>query len=348
MDTAKTAVIQAIGAAVCYGISMPVSKKLLVHLSPLQLAALLYLGAGIGMFFVGRLRRRRAKEAGITRRELPFTAGMIVLDIFAPILLMIGLSMSSAASASLINNFEIVATTVIAFVIFKEAIGSRMFIAIILITSASIILTVDDFGSLSFSMGSIFVLLACICWGFENNCTRALSSKDPLQIVVIKGICSGLASLMIALVFSEFFWNIKDIVIALLLGFVAYGMSIFLYIRAQRHLGAARTSAFYAFAPFVGVALSFAVFDESMTLSFGFALVLMILGAYFAAFERHVHTHTHEAFVHEHRHNHNDGHHDHAHDFAVEGEHNHPHVHKKISHKHAHTPDLHHRHSHED
>jgi len=194
-----------------------------------------------------------------------------------------------------------------------------MWLAIALITVSSLILSFEDIGSLSFSPGSLLVALACVCWGLENNCTRMLSMKDPVQIVVVKGLGSGVGSLIIALATRALSLNVLYIALALLLGFFAYGLSIYFYILAQRELGAARTSAYYAVAPFIGVGLSFLVYGQPVTVSFVAACAIMLLGAYFAAVERHTHPHTHEAMEHEHRHSHHDGHHEHAHDFPVNG-----------------------------
>lgn len=336
-------------AAALYGISSPVSKLLLVKIPPALMAALLYLGAGLGMLAVNLIKIRSKKErieAGMTKKELPYIFGMIVLDIAAPIFLMLGLKMTTAANVSLLNNFEIAATSLIALFIFKEAIGKRMWLAITLITLGSIILSVEDFNSFAFSKGSVFVIAACICWGFENNCTRKLSIKDPLQIVVVKGFGSGFGSLILAFAVKEYSNNVKYILFALLLGFVAYGLSIFFYISAQRELGAARTSAFYAAAPFIGVLISWLVFRSEISLSFLAALVIMLIGTYFAVFENHKHSHVHLEETHEHKHNHIDGHHNHTHDIEITGEHSHLHTHEKLEHKHKHTPDLHHRHKH--
>jgi drug/metabolite transporter (DMT)-like permease len=208
---------------------------------------------------------------------------MVVLDIGAPIFLMIGLNMTTAANASLLNNFEIVATAVIALVFFKEAVSKRLWLAILLITLSSIILSVEDMSSFSFSFGSLFVLLACTCWGLENNCTKALAEKNPLQIVVVKGICSGLGSLAIGLTIGEDFGSLPYIFGTLFLGFVSYGLSIFFYVHAQRELGAAKTSAYYAIAPFIGALLSLMIFWELPTLNFLIALGIMIIGTYFAS-----------------------------------------------------------------
>ena len=356
-DIKVKAIGYAILAALLYGISSPFSKLLLVEIPPTLMAALLYLGAGMGMLGVNILRvitKKEQHEAKITVKEMPYILGMIALDIAAPILLMVGLTMTTSANASLLNNFEIVATSLIAWLIFKETIGKRMWFAIILITISSIILSFTDLSSFSFSIGSTFVLLACISWGFENNCTRMLSLKDPLQIVVIKGFGSGIGSLIISIVIQEYNFNWLYILLTLLLGFIAYGMSIFFYIKAQRELGAARTSAFYAAAPFIGVIVSWIILKEPITITFIIALAIMLLGTYYAVSEVHKHRHIHLEETHEHIHNHHDydydDHHDdydnHNHDYDIKGEHSHIHNHERLEHTHRHLPDLHHKHTH--
>lgn len=282
----KKATFSALLAAVLYAVNSPLSKLLLEKVPATMMAAFLYLGAGIGLFLVGSVQRitgKKEKEQPLTRKELPYTIGMVVLDIAAPIFLMLGLSMTTAANASLLNNFEIVATSIIALAVFKEAISRRLWVGIVLVTLSSMILSFEDVSSFSFSYGSIFVLLACVCWGFENNCTRMLSSKNPLEIVVIKGFGSGFGSLIIALVIGEAVPNLLSIACAMALGFVAYGLSIYFYIYAQRDLGAAKTSAYYAVAPFVGAGLSLVIFQEWPSLTYIIALVIMLAGTYFAS-----------------------------------------------------------------
>lgn len=291
MKTKKNAaILWAVLAAALYAISTPLSKLLLNDIPPTMMAALLYLGAGLGMSVIGLFRNKTGRfkqEMRLTRKEMPFTIGMVALDIAAPVLLMIGLTTATPATVSLLNNFEIVATSLIALIIFKEVIHRRLWIAIGLITLASIILSVEDIGSVTFSWGSIFVLLAAVCWGLENNFTRMLSDKDPLQIVVIKGFGSGLGSLLISFIIGETAdtGNVIYILATLLLGFVAYGLSIYLYVYAQRYLGAAKTSAYYAISPFIGAGLSFTLFLKTPTLSFIVALFFMIIGTYFASTE---------------------------------------------------------------
>lgn len=278
----KRAVFCAIAAAALYALNSPVSKLLLNEIPSTMMAALLYLGAGLGLLALRPFRKGRG-EHPLAKKDLPYTIGMVLLDIAAPICLMFGLARTTAANASLLNNFEIVATALIALLVFREQISKRLWASIFLVTVSSILLTVEDVSSLSFSIGSVFVLLACVCWGFENNCTRMLSQKDPLEIVIIKGFGSGLGSLVIALAMGEHVPHIRFLLAALLLGFFAYGLSICFYIYAQRELGAAKTSTYYALAPFIGVFLSFLMLREPLTLSFGIALAVMVAGAYLAA-----------------------------------------------------------------
>lgn len=279
------AILYALLAAVFYALNVPMSKILLEHVGTTMLAALLYLGAGIGIGLgagvAGGIKRLTAKNTGIerlTKKDFPFVVGMILLDIAAPIFLMLGLHYGTSSNASLLGNFEIVATTVIALFVFKEAVSKRLWGAIALITLSSILLSFEGADSLHFSYGSLFVLLATTCWGFENNCTRKISSKNTYEIVVLKGIFSGLGSMLIAFATGEYLPEIKYIGLALLLGFVAYGLSIFLYIRAQNVLGAAQTSAYYAVAPFVGASLSFLFLREPLTGIYLVALAVMIVG----------------------------------------------------------------------
>lgn len=279
-------ILFAVLAAALYALNSPFSKVLLTGLSPTMLAALLYLGAGLGMLAVGFLQKRAGtagKEKPLTKKELPYTVGMVVLDIMAPISLMSGLMMTTAANASLLNNFEIVATSLIALFLFREKISKRLWLGIAFVTVASILLSVEDYSSFSFSAGSFFVLLACVFWGFENNCTRKLSSKNPLEIVVIKGFGSGTGSLVIAAALGEFCANLPYMLLALLLGFFTYGLSILFYIIAQRYLGAAKTSAYYAVSPFMGAVLSLAIFRQIPSISFLTALFVMALGTYFVS-----------------------------------------------------------------
>ena len=315
------AIIYAFLAAAFYAINVPVSKILLQAVGPTMMAALLYLGAGAGIGLLSLFNKDDRKDSErLSKKDLPFVIGMIVLDIAAPIFLMLGISYGSSANASLLGNFEIVATTLIALVIFKEIVSKRLWVAIALITLSSILLSLEGADSFKFSYGSLFVLAATVCWGFENNCTRSISSKSTYEIVVLKGIFSGLGSLVIAFIKRETMPGYIYIAAALLLGFVAYGLSIFLYVRAQSVLGAAKTSAYYAIAPFVGAFLSFVLLKERLSLIYLAALIVMIMGSALVVVDtlirhhehmhQHTFTHTHDGVththtvVHSHEHNH--------------------------------------------
>lgn len=280
-----------------YALNVPCSKLLLSDVTPTFMAAFLYLGAGVGvgiMYFFHF--KKEPKDERLQKKDLPYTFAMVVLDIIAPILLMFGVRLGTAANASLLGNFEIVATTIIAFMIFKEKVSKRLWGAIGLVTLSSIILSFAGNGSFDFSVGSVFVLGATVCWGFENNCTRSISEKSTYQIVTIKGICSGMGSLIVAAVMKETFPNAANILMVMLLGFVAYGLSIFTYIRAQKTLGAAKTSAYYAVAPFMGVFLSFVFLREGITISFIIALSIMIIATVIIIYDTLAHSHKHKKF----------------------------------------------------
>lgn len=281
-QNSKIAVVYALLAAVFYALNTPLSKILLQDVPPTYMAAFLYLGAGVGVGIMYLFRiKREPKSERLDRNDLPYTIGMIVLDILAPIFLMMGISAGSAANASLLGNFEIVATTLIALFVFRETVSATLWKAIGLIALSSALLSFEGNGSLQFSYGSLLVLLAASCWGLENNCTRKISDKSSYEIVVLKGIFSGGGSFLIARFTGEQLPALGSILPAMALGFVAYGLSIFLYVRAQRDLGAAKTSAYYAVAPFVAALLSFLINGERLTGLYFVALAIMIAGTVF-------------------------------------------------------------------
>ena len=291
----RTGILLAILAAAPYSVNVPLSKLLLDYMPSTLMAGFLYLGAGVGMGAIALVRRaakRERTESRLTGRELPYVIAMILLDIAAPVCLLFGLASTTAANASLLNNFEIVATALIALVVFREKISARLWLGILFVTLSCALLSFEDIASLQFSYGSLFILLACICWGFENNCTRKISSKDPQQIVLLKGIFSGLGSLAIGLAIGERVTVLWSVFAVLGIGFVAYGLSIFFYVYAQRCLGAARTSAYYAVAPFLGTALSLIIFRDMPHYTYFIALGLMAIGAWLSSqdkplFKRH-------------------------------------------------------------
>ena len=326
------AVIMALLAAIFYAINTPFSKVLLEKVAPTFMASFLYLGAGIGVGIMYLFHSKSEKNIErLTKADLPYTVGMIVLDILAPIFLMIGINVGSASNASLLGNFEIVATTLIALFIFKEVVTSRLWLAIGFITLSSIVLSFEGSGSFKFSLGSLFVILATCCWGLENNCTRMISDKSTYEIVILKGIFSGTGSFIIAILLEESMPDIKYILISMLLGFVAYGLSIFLYIRAQRDLGAAKTSAYYAIAPFIGTFLSFVVDGDRLTKVYFIGLIFMIIGSVIVVYDtmlkNHIHYHVHTIV-----HTHNGSTHKHI----IKHEHTHSHLGSDEKHNHHH------------
>ncbi len=327
----------ALMAAVLYAINVPVSKVLIEHAGATMMAAFLYLGAGVGMLIYDRILRvlgKGEKQEHITQRELPYTIAMVVLDIAAPIFLMLGIERTNSANVSLLNNFEIVVTSLIALVVFKEVISKRLWIAIVLVTIASIILTLESEGVFVFNEGSLFVLAACVCWGFENNCTKMISNKSSSEIVIIKGIFSGTGSLIAGLFVREEIPKLPWILAIMILGFVAYGLSINFYIKAQKDLGAAKTSAYYSIAPFLGVVFSMVLLRERPQLQFYIALVIMIISTLIMIKDsialQHTHEHTH---THCHEHRHGDIVHTHEHTHV----HTHQHVHGENEETHGHS-----------
>ena len=344
MKAKSSSTIFAILAAALYALSAPVGKVLLDHAGAAMMAAFLYLGAGLGLALWGRIVPDR-EASPITRQDLPYILGMILLDIAAPILLMLGLQRTGSANASLLNNFEIVATSLIAWLLFREKLSRRLSFAIVLVTFASIVLGYEGSESLRFGAGSALVLAAACCWGLENNCTRMLSRCSSVQITTIKGIFSGLGSLIVAFCAGESLPGLRWIPAILLLGFVAYGLSINFYIKAQKELGAAKTSAWYSIAPFLGVVFGIVLLGERPDGRFFLGLGLMVLATLLMVFDtislQHTHEHAH-THCHEHRHGDQLHTHEHIHIHA----HNHVHGADETTHDHQHTVIENHDHSH--
>ncbi|MHB9132709.1 MAG: DMT family transporter [Armatimonadota bacterium] len=348
-------IIFALLAAACFGASTPFAKLLLGDIDPIPLASLLYLGCGFGLALIKgiqRIRRRsEQKEAPVTRRDLPWLLGAIFAGgVAAPIVLMISLQHTPAATATLLLNFEGVATTLIAGLVFREHIGPRVWWAILIITVACSVLSVDPHTAWGISLGAIGVLGACALWGVDNNVVRQIADKDPLTIAILKGFGAGGFSLVLALLLHKPLPTLTSSLWAMLLGGIGYGVSIVFFILALRSLGAARTSGYFASAPFIGMLLSFALLREGITWQFLLAVPLLIFGVVLLAQESHLHDHQHRPDEHEHRHRHDDEHHAHAHDEETEASpeeyHTHSHIHSALQHAHPHLPDMHHRHTH--
>jgi drug/metabolite transporter (DMT)-like permease len=343
-------IVQALLAAVFFGASAPLSKLLLGGISPIFMAAFLYIGSGTGIALVKAFQRVRYPskdiEARITKDDIKWLAGAIVAGgIAAPIVLMLSLQNTPASTASLLLNFEGVATTLIAMLVFKEAISRQAWMAILGITLASVFLSTDFRNGWGLSLGALGIVLATTLWGVDNNFTRNISGKDPLAIVAWKGLVAGTFSFLLAFSLGNKLPALGSILGTLLLGFISYGLSTLFFIRSMRGLGAARTSALYGTAPLTGVILSIFIFGELPSFLFVIAMLLMLGGAYLLVNEEHNHTHNHTALIHEHGHRHTDSEHGHASD---SGSHAHKHEHPAEEHEHDHMPDIHHRHGHDE
>ncbi|MBV7274075.1 EamA family transporter [Clostridiaceae bacterium UIB06] len=346
-------IAQVIIAAILFGSSAPISKILLGKIDPIPLAAFIYIGSGVGLLIFKIIEKYFStnynKEAPLGKKDIPWLLAAVFFGgVFAPIILMNSLKTTPASTASLLLNFESVATTVIAVCFFKESAGKRIWFSIIFITLAAIILSWDFSNQWGLSIGAIGVITACVSWGMDNNFTGKISLKDPFSIVIIKGIGAGSFSLILAIILKSSFPSIGVIVEAMILGCFSYGLSIVLFVLALRELGSARTSALFGTSPFIGALVSFVLCGDKISLTFVMGFPLMVIGTVLLLKENHEHKHLHKAITHEHKHNHIDGHHGHVHDEKVDKDiyHSHVHTHDIIEHSHPHTPDSHHKHVH--
>jgi drug/metabolite transporter (DMT)-like permease len=343
----------AILAATLFGLSTPFAKLLVSNIPPVALAGLLYLGAffGLGLYVV--LRRiasgpQVTSSSALKRADLPWLAGAIVSGgILAPISLMIGLTLISGFSASLLLNMEAVATTIIAAMLFKENLGRRLVVAIVCVTAAGVLLSWDPSQGTWNLLGFMLLIIAGFGWGLDNNLTRNICSRDPVQIALVKGGLAGSASLAIAIVIGSNITMDAQIVWALVLGALSYGASLVFFVLALQGLGASRTGVFFSLGPFVGAVVSILLLREWLGWVVLPAFALMILGVLVLVYERHSHQHGHEEITHTHIHAHGDPYHDHRHSEPFREPHSHEHTHKVVAHNHAHWPDIHHRHSHD-
>lgn len=342
----------ALVSAALFGASAPLAKLLLGDgVDPWLLAGLLYLGSGLGVGATLLLRRiggAPATEAPLRRRDASWLALVVLAGgVAGPLLLMVGLSTTAASTAALLLNVEGVATMAIAWIAFRESVDRRLLLGAAAILGGALLLSWRG-GPSGIGLGALAIVGACVAWGIDNNLTRKLSSADPLQITAIKGLGAGAVNLGLAFAHGAHLPPPGALVGALVVGLFGYGISLVLFVLALRHLGAARTGAYFSTAPFMGSILALAIFREPVGFSWMVAGGLMAFGVYLHLAERHEHRHAHEALDHEHRHSHDD-HHQHTHDpNDPAGEpHSHRHKHRPLVHAHAHYPDLHHRHRHE-
>jgi drug/metabolite transporter (DMT)-like permease len=333
-------------SAAMFGLSTPLAKLLVGDVSPWLLAGLLYLGSGVGLTAL-YLLRGASGEAGLARADLPWLAGTVVFGgMLGPIFLMYGLTFTDGASASLLLNLEAVLTLAIAWVVFREHVDRRLFLGALAIVAGALLLSWQgEFGKADW--GAMLIALACLAWGIDNNLTRKISAADPVVLAAIKGIIAGSVNTALAFSLNAALPPIPAIGAAMLLGFFSYGLGLVLFILALRHLGAARTAAYYGTAPFIGALGAAIILGQPLTVTLLIAGVLMAFGAWLHLSERHSHEHAHDPLDHAHRHVHDEHHrHDHGPDDPPGEPHAHPHRHAPLRHAHAHWPDLHHRHRH--
>ncbi|WP_029004637.1 DMT family transporter [Azorhizobium doebereinerae] len=345
----RTGIALALFSAVLFGASTPLAKLLLGAIDPWMLAGLLYLGAGLGLAGVhlGRTALRLPpREAPLKAADLPWL-GLVILagGVLGPLLLMFGLARSDAASAALLLNLEGLATMAIAWLVLRENVDRRLLAGAAAILAGAAVLSWQ--GGAALGWGAPLIAGACLCWGIDNNLTRKLSSADPVEIAMLKGLVAGAVNLSLALAAGVPLPPVGGIAAAAVVGFLGYGVSLALFVLGLRHLGAARTGAYFSLAPFVGAVLAVALLGEPLTVRLVIAGGLMALGLWLHLSERHAHEHAHAALAHAHRHSH-DAHHQHAHgpDVPPGEPHTHWHVHASLRHSHPHYPDLHHRHRH--
>ena len=358
------AALTALAAAALFGATTPLAKVLLGELAPFVLAGLFYVGSGIGLAvtLLARHGRRVVRGAGtgalarepaesnarIAARDIPWLAGAIAAGgVCGPALLMFGLRATPAASASLLLNLEGVFTAAMAWWLFHENVDLQILLGMIAIVAGGVALSWQP-GVLGLSPGALFIAAACLCWAIDNNLTRKISTHDATVIACVKGLVAGSTNLAIGLALGGSTPKVATIAAAMAIGFAGYGVSLVLFIVALRHLGTARTGAYFSVAPLIGVVLSLVIWPAWPSAAFWCAALLMGLGVWLHLRERHLHEHTHEPLEHSHPHRHDDGHHRHEHDFAWDGQepHTHAHRHLPITHTHAHYPDIHHRHRH--
>src|SRR5215218_7792336 len=342
-------ILFALLSAVLFGASTPLAKLLLGTVEPWLLAGLLYLGAGLGLAIVHLSRGALGLptvETPLRRADVRWLGAVVASGgIAGPLLLMFSLARTEAAGAALLLNLEGLATMGIAWVVFRENVDRRLLLGAFAILVGAALLSWQ--GTASFEWGALLIAGACLCWGIDNNLTRKLSSADPVQIAMLKGLVAGTVNLALALAYGAAL-PAGGVLLAIgVVGFLGYGVSLAFFVLGLRHLGTARTGAYFSLAPFIGAVLAILLLGDPLSLRLVTAGGLMAVGLWLHLSERHEHEHTHEEMEHEHRHVH-DEHHLHAHEANDPGgePHSHRHHHARLVHRHPHYPDLHHRHSH--
>lgn len=333
-----------------FGASTPLAKQLLGELPPVLLAGLLYLGSGLGLGLIRLARDRDWRVPRLSGREWLWLALAIGFGgVLGPLALMLGLTRTSAATASLLLNLEAVLTAVLAWVVFRENAGRRIVVGMALIVAGAVVLAWPTSSqSTGLGWGALLIAGACLCWALDNNFTRKVSANDALFLAGLKGTAAGVVNNLIAVALGARVPHLVAVGETMVVGLFGYGISLVLFVLALRGLGSARTGAYFSTAPFLGAAIAILAFGEPASPTFWLAALLMGTGVWLHLTERHEHMHTHEAITHTHPHVH-DIHHQHVHDFDWDGRepHTHPHTHEPLTHSHPHFPDIHHQHKHE-
>ncbi len=341
-----TGVLLAAASAVAFGLTTPAIAWASRDAGPLTTAALLYAGAALA---AGAMRLGRGKAgAPLRRSDLPRVLLIALVGAaVAPVCLAWGLARAGATAGSLVLNLEAVLTVVLAWLIYREPLGRRVLLAVAIMAGAGVMLVLDSSSrSQTGLVGALVVTAATLAWAIDNTLTRPLAERDPLQVIAAKGALGAALTATIALVRGEAVPSVATIAVLGACGATGYGLSLRLYLVAQRKIGAARTGSVFALAPFVGAAVAFALGDRDASLLTLVAAGGFGVGVYLHVSEKHRHEHAHDPSDHEHAHRHDDGHHEHAHDPPVLGEHTHRHAHDRVVHSHDHAPDVHHDHSH--
>jgi drug/metabolite transporter (DMT)-like permease len=346
---AHTSIVAALIAALLFGASTPFAKLLVGEVPPLLLAGLLYLGSGLGLWLIRLVRDRGFSPPRLAAREWFWFLGAIAAGgVLGPLLLMYGLTRTTAAGASLLLNLEAVFTALLAWIVFGENAGRRVMLGMSLIVAGGAILAWSPAAMApGAGAGAAAIATAGLCWGLDNNLTRKVAAADAIFIAATKGLVAGVTNCVLAIALGVSLPPLALVGAAMTLGLVGYGISLVLFVVALRGLGSARTSAYFSTAPFLGAAVAVILWHEPAALVFWLAALLMAAGVWLHLNEQHEHDHSHETLTHAHRHVH-DAHHQHAHDVSWDGTepHSHPHAHQPLRHRHRHFPDLHHHHRH--
>jgi drug/metabolite transporter (DMT)-like permease len=343
-------------SAFLFGASTPAAKVLLNGIEPLLLAGLLYFGSGLGLGAYSLIKlllkgqKRETQEAHLKRADLPWLAGAVLVGgVLGPVLLLLGLKSVSASSASLLLNLESVLTALLAWFAFRENVDRRVALGMLSIVLGGVILCAGSGGSFraDYSIGGLFIIGACLCWAIDNNLTRKIANANPIHIAVIKGVVAGFSNLSLALMVGISWPPMSSVLSAFVVGLLGYGISLSLFIRALRDLGAARTGAYFSVAPFIGAVLSVFILHDPSSPQLLLCGVLMAFGVWLHITEQHEHLHVHAPLEHEHMHKHDQHHqHDHAPSIDLREPHSHTHRHEGMVHSHVHFPDAHHSHNH--